>query len=68
MFIFMGLMLERFPVSLERLMVNFVNLFGRFRGGLGVAVILIGILFAASTGIVGCVGVVAGHAVIASDV
>nr|WP_240009670.1 TRAP transporter large permease subunit [Marinomonas algicola] len=52
MFIFMGLMLERSGVA-EKLMVNFVNLFGRFRGGLGVAVILIGILFAASTGIVG---------------
>lgn len=52
MFIFMGLMLERSGVA-ERLMVNFVNLFGRFNGGLGVAVILIGILLAASTGIVG---------------
>lgn len=52
MFIFMGLMLERSGVA-ERLMVNFVNIFGRFRGGLGVAVILIGILLAASTGIVG---------------
>lgn len=52
MFIFMGLMLERSGVA-ERLMLNFVNLFGRFRGGLGMAVILIGILLAASTGIVG---------------
>ncbi|MHA7880002.1 MAG: TRAP transporter large permease [Saccharospirillum sp.] len=52
MFIFMGLMLERSGVA-ERLMLNFVNLFGRFRGGMGVAVILIGILLAASTGIVG---------------
>ncbi|HET8903103.1 MAG TPA: TRAP transporter large permease subunit [Saccharospirillum sp.] len=52
MFIFMGLMLERSGVA-ERLMVNFVNLFGRFNGGLGVAVILIGILLAASTSIVG---------------
>ena len=52
MFIFMGLMLERSGVA-ERLMVNFVNIFGRFRGGLGVAVILIGIMLAASTGIVG---------------
>ncbi|MEC8484326.1 MAG: TRAP transporter large permease subunit, partial [Pseudomonadota bacterium] len=52
MFIFMGLMLERSGVA-EKLMVNFVRLFGRFRGGLGVSVILIGILFAASTGIVG---------------
>ena len=52
MFIFMGLMLERSGVA-ERLMTNFVNVFGRFRGGMGVAVILIGILLAASTGIVG---------------
>ncbi len=52
MFVFMGLMLERSGIA-EKLMVNFVRLFGRFRGGLGVAVILIGILFAASTGIVG---------------
>lgn len=52
MFIFMGLMLERSGVA-ERLMMNFVNLFGRFRGGMGVSVILIGILLAASTGIVG---------------
>ncbi|WP_235263650.1 TRAP transporter large permease [Nitrincola sp. A-D6] len=52
MFIFMGLMLERSGVA-EKLMKNFVELFGRFRGGLGVAVITIGILLAASTGIVG---------------
>ncbi|MFN3987256.1 MAG: TRAP transporter large permease subunit [Rhodocyclaceae bacterium] len=52
MFIFMGLMLERSGVA-ERLMHSFVQLFGRFRGGLGVAVVAIGILLAASTGIVG---------------
>lgn len=52
MFIFMGLMLERSGIA-ERLMKSFVQLFGRFRGGLGVAVITIGILLAASTGIVG---------------
>jgi len=52
MFIFMGLMLDRSGVA-EKLMKNFVNLFGRFHGGLGVAVVLIGILLAASTGIVG---------------
>ncbi len=52
MFIFMGLMLERSGVT-EKLMVNFVQLFGRFRGGLALAVVLIGILLAASTGIVG---------------
>ena len=52
MFIFMGLMLERSGIA-ERLMLSFIKLFGRFRGGLGVAVIAIGILLAASTGIVG---------------
>jgi tripartite ATP-independent transporter DctM subunit len=52
MFIFMGLMLERSGIA-ERLMKNFIQLFGRFRGGLGVAVVAIGILLAASTGIVG---------------
>ncbi len=52
MFIFMGLMLERSGVT-EKLMLNFVQLFGRFRGGLALAVVLIGILLAASTGIVG---------------
>ncbi len=52
MFIFMGLMLERSGIA-ERLMMSFIKLFGRFRGGLGVAVIVIGILLAASTGIVG---------------
>jgi len=52
MFVFMGLMLERSGVT-EKLMTNFVQLFGRFRGGLALAVVLIGILLAASTGIVG---------------
>lgn len=52
MFIFMGLMLEKSGVT-ERLMSNFVQLFGRFRGGLGICVVLIGVLLAASTGIVG---------------
>ncbi len=52
MFIFMGLMLERSGVT-EKLMSNFIQLFGRFRGGLALGVVLIGILLAASTGIVG---------------
>jgi tripartite ATP-independent transporter DctM subunit len=52
MFIFMGLMLERSGVT-EKLMSNFILLFGRFRGGLSLGVVLIGILLAASTGIVG---------------
>ena len=52
MFIFMGLMLERSGIA-ETLMQKFILVFGRFRGGLALAVVLIGILLAASTGIVG---------------
>ncbi len=52
MFVFMGLMLDKSGLA-EHLMTNFVRLFGRFRGGLALGVILIGILLAASTGIVG---------------
>jgi tripartite ATP-independent transporter DctM subunit len=52
MFIFMGLMLDRSGIA-EIMMKNFVNVFGRFRGGLALTVVLIGILLAASTGIVG---------------
>jgi len=52
MFVFMGLMLDRSGVA-DTMMRNFVSLFGRFNGGLAVTVVLIGILLAASTGIVG---------------
>ncbi|MCB9947293.1 MAG: TRAP transporter large permease subunit [Rhodospirillaceae bacterium] len=52
MFIFMGLMLDRSGIA-ESLMTNFVRVFGVMRGGLAVTVTLIGILLAASTGIVG---------------
>ncbi len=52
MFIFMGLMLDRSGIA-ERLMTNFVRVFGGMRGGLAVTVTLIGVLLAASTGIIG---------------
>ncbi len=52
MFIFMGLMLDRSGVA-EKMMANFVVLFGRLRGGLALTVVIIGVLLAASTGIVG---------------
>jgi tripartite ATP-independent transporter DctM subunit len=52
MFVYMGLMLDRSGVA-ERMMVNFVHIFGRLRGGLAITVIVIGVLLAASTGIVG---------------
>ena len=52
MFIYMGLMLDRSGVA-DLMMTNFVRAFGRLRGGLALTVVLIGILLAASTGIVG---------------
>ncbi len=52
MFIFMGLMLDRSGVAAD-LMTNFSKLFGRVRGGLAITVTLIGVLLAASTGIIG---------------
>nr|WP_238547645.1 TRAP transporter large permease subunit [Meridianimarinicoccus roseus] len=52
MFIFMGLMLDESGVA-ERLMTAMTRLFGTVRGGLAITVTLIGIILAASTGIVG---------------
>jgi tripartite ATP-independent transporter DctM subunit len=52
MFIFMGLMLDRSGIA-ERLMVSAQELFGKVRGGLAITVMLIGVLLAASTGIIG---------------
>ena len=52
MFIFMGLMLDRSGIA-EEMMDNFTQLFGRIRGGLAVTITVIGVLLAASTGIIG---------------
>ncbi len=52
MFIFMGIMLDQSGIA-ERLMVNMVKLFGGVRGGYAVTVIVIGVLLAATTGIIG---------------
>ena len=52
LFIFMGLMLDRSGVASD-LMTNVARLFGRVRGGLAVTVTVIGVLLAASTGIIG---------------
>jgi len=52
MFIFMGLMLDKSGVA-ERMMHSMQLMFGRVRGGLAIAVTLIGIILAASTGIIG---------------
>ncbi len=52
MFILMGLLLDRSGIA-NQLMLSFARLFGRLRGGLAVTVALIGLLLAASTGIIG---------------
>ncbi|WP_420546740.1 TRAP transporter large permease [Curvivirga sp.] len=52
MFIFMGILLDQSGVA-ERLMVNMVKLFGGVRGGYAITVIIIGVLLAATTGIIG---------------
>ncbi len=52
MFIFMGLMLERSGIASD-LMTNLTRVFGRVRGGLAITVTIIGILLAATTGIIG---------------
>ena len=52
MFVFMGLMLDRSGIA-GRLMVSFARLFGRVGGGLAVTITLIGVLLAATTGIIG---------------
>ena len=52
MFIFMGLLLDRSGIA-HALMTSFSRLFGRVKGGLAITVILIGLLLAATTGIIG---------------
>jgi len=52
LFVFMGLMLERSGVA-KNLLLTLQRLFGNVRGGLAVSVALLGIVMAASTGIIG---------------
>jgi tripartite ATP-independent transporter DctM subunit len=52
MFIFMGLLLDRSGIARD-LMTSFARLFGGLRGGLAITVTLIGLLLAATTGIIG---------------
>ena len=59
LFVFMGIMLERSRIA-ESLLEAVASLFGRKRGGLVVAVLLVGALLAASTGIVGATVVAMG--------
>ncbi len=59
LFVFMGVMLERSKVA-EQLLDTMAALFGPLRGGLGISVTLVGMLLAASTGIVGATVVTMG--------
>jgi tripartite ATP-independent transporter DctM subunit len=59
LFVFMGVMLERSRVA-ENLLHSMALLFGQRSGGLGVAVVIVGMLLAASTGIVGATVVTMG--------
>nr|MCU0605055.1 TRAP transporter large permease subunit [Desulfobacterales bacterium] len=52
LFIYMGLMLDKSGMA-EKLMMSAQELFGKLRGGLAITVVLIGVVMAASTGIVG---------------
>ncbi|EWH11380.1 TRAP-type mannitol/chloroaromatic compound transporter large permease [Catenovulum agarivorans DS-2] len=59
LFVFMGVVLEKSKIA-ESLLVSISQLFSRFRGGLAIAVVLVGALLAASTGIVGATVVTMG--------
>ncbi|MEJ2213984.1 MAG: TRAP transporter large permease subunit [Gammaproteobacteria bacterium] len=59
LFVFMGVMLEKSRVA-EGLLDTMAELFGSLRGGLGISVVLVGMLLAASTGIVGATVVTMG--------
>ena len=59
LFIFMGIMLQRSKIA-EDLLVNMAQLFGPIPGGLGISVIVVGALLAATTGIVGATVVAMG--------
>ena len=59
LFIFMGIMLEKSKIA-EDLLMSMGQLFGPIPGGLGISVIFVGALLAATTGIVGATVVAMG--------
>jgi tripartite ATP-independent transporter DctM subunit len=59
LFVFMGVTLERARIA-EELLETLSSLFGSLRGGLGISVTIVGMLLAASTGIVGATVVTMG--------
>ncbi len=52
LFVFMGVMLERARIA-EQLLQTMAGLFSRSAAGLGISVVLVGMVLAASTGIIG---------------
>lgn len=59
LFVFMGVMLEKSRVA-ENLLIAMGQVFGRLKSGLAISVVLVGMLLAASTGIVGATVVTMG--------
>ena len=59
LFVFMGIMLQRSKIA-EDLLVTMAQLFGPIPGGLGMSVVIVGALLAATTGIVGATVVAMG--------
>ena len=59
LFVFMGVVLERSGIA-EKLLLTMGKLFGNMRGGLGISVVLVGAMLAASTGVVGATVVTMG--------
>ncbi len=59
LFVFMGIMLQRSKIA-EDLLVTMAQLFGPVPGGLGISVIFVGALLAATTGILGATVVAMG--------
>ena len=59
LFVFMGIMLQRSKIA-EDLLVTMAQLFGPVPGGLGISVVFVGALLAATTGIVGATVVAMG--------
>ncbi|MGB7301410.1 MAG: TRAP transporter large permease subunit [Burkholderiaceae bacterium] len=59
LFIFMGIMLQRSKIA-EDLLLTMAQLFGPVRGGLGISVVFVGALLAATTGILGATVVAMG--------
>ncbi len=59
LFVLMGILLEKSQLA-EELLESMAQAFGRMPGGLGISVLLVGMLLAASTGIVGATVVAMG--------